>query len=70
MPLFFYLEPELNEDPDIGRIKEITVNYQFQESLNQDLAKFAADEIKKVEDNKRKLLEMRAKKHNMSIEDY
>lgn len=43
LPLFFYFEPELAEDPDIGRIHEITVNYQFYRSNKQDLAKFAAE---------------------------
>ena len=42
LPLFFYLEPEINEDPDVGRIHEITVNYQFYRSNKQDLAKIAA----------------------------
>jgi cytochrome c oxidase assembly protein Cox11 len=29
LPLFFYLEPELIEDPQVGKIREIKVNYQF-----------------------------------------
>ena len=55
LPLFFYLEPEINEDPDVGRIHEITVNYQFYRSNKQDLAKIAAQELQRMEDNKRKL---------------
>ena len=31
----------INEDPDVSRIREITVNYQFYQSNKQDLAKFA-----------------------------
>lgn len=54
----------------MSRINEISVNYQFQESNNQDLAKFAAEEVKRIEDNKRRLVEMRAKKKNMSVEEY
>ena len=70
LPLFFYFEPELAEDPDIGRIHEITVNYQFYRSNKQDLAKFAAEQLQRVEDNKRKLNEIRAKKKNMTLEEY
>lgn len=55
LPIFFYLEPELADDPDVGRIREIKVHYSFIRSAKQDLAKFAEEELRKVEDNKRKL---------------
>ena len=44
--------------------------YQFYQSKNQDLAKFAAEELKRIEDNKRKLNQMRADKKKMSLEQY
>lgn len=43
LPIFFYLEPELADDPDVGRIREIKVHYDFIRSSKQDLAKFAQD---------------------------
>jgi cytochrome c oxidase assembly protein subunit 11 len=68
LPIFFYLEPEINEDDMVGRVSEIKVAYSFTKSAKQDLAKFAADEEKRIEENKRKLNEIRAKKLNMNIE--
>lgn len=56
------------EDPDVGRIREIKVHYSFIRSAKQDLAKFAEMELRKVEENKKKLKEMRAKKKNMTLE--
>ena len=46
------------------------VAYSFIKSAKQNLAKFAEEELKRVEDNKRKLNDIRAKKMNMSIDDY
>lgn len=54
----------------MGRIHEISVNYQFHESNNQDLAKFAEEEVKRIEDNKRKLALMRANKEKMDVDTY
>lgn len=70
LPIFFYLEPELADDPDVGRIREIKVHYDFIRSAKQDLAKFAEQELRKVEENKKKLKEIRAKKKNMTLEEY
>ena len=64
------MEPEINDDPDVSRIDNIQVAYTFLKSAKQNLAKFASDEIKKVEENKKKLNEIRAKKMNLSIHEY
>jgi hypothetical protein len=39
----------------VGRINEIKISYSFTKSAKQDLAKFAEEEHKRVEENKRKL---------------
>jgi cytochrome c oxidase assembly protein subunit 11 len=49
LPIFFYLEPELADDPDVGRIREIIVHYDFIKSAKQNLAEFAQEELRKVE---------------------
>ena len=48
LPLFFYLEPEINDDPDVCRADYIHVAYTFLKSAKQNLARFAAEELKKV----------------------
>lgn len=70
LPIFFYLEPEINDDEMVRRVTEIKLNYSFTKSAKQDLARFAAAEQKRVEENKRKLSEIRAKKMNMTIQEY
>jgi cytochrome c oxidase assembly protein subunit 11 len=55
LPIFFYLEPEINEDDMVGRITDIKIAYSFTKSAKQDLAKFALEEQHRIEENKRKL---------------
>jgi len=38
----------LADDPDVGRIREITVHYNFIRSSKQELAEFAQAELKRV----------------------
>ena len=70
LPLFFYLEPEINDDSSVSRLSNIHVSYTFLKSAKQNLAKFAEDELRKVEENKRKLNQIRALKMDMSLEQY
>lgn len=49
LPIFFYLEPEINDDPDVSRIDTIKVAYTFLKSAKQNLAKFAEEELRRVE---------------------
>lgn len=62
LPIFFYLEPEINDDPILVNIKEIKIVYKLYKAKKQDLAKLAEEEMRKVEENKRILAEMREKK--------
>ena len=55
LPIFFYLEPEINDDPMVSRAEYIHVAYTFIKAAKQNLARFAEDEIKKIEENKKKL---------------
>jgi cytochrome c oxidase assembly protein subunit 11 len=70
LPIFFYIEPEINDDPDCSRVTLIKVAYTFLKSAKQNLAKFAEEELKRVEDNKKKLNEIRAQKMNMTLDSY
>lgn len=54
----------------VGRITDIKISYSFTKSAKQDLARFAADEQKRIEENKRRLNEIRAKKMNLTLEQY
>ena len=40
MPLFFYLEPEITDDPVLKNVKDITILYKFYLAKNQDLAEW------------------------------
>ena len=52
LPLYFYLEPEINDDPILSGTKQIKVIYKFFKSKNQNLAKLADEELKRVQRNK------------------
>jgi len=62
LPLFFYLEPEIVDNPILEKVNEIKVVYKFYRAKKQDLAKLAEEELNRVAENKRILTEMRAKK--------
>ncbi len=62
LPLFFYLEPEIVDDPNLEKVNEIKIVYKFYRAKKQDLAKMAEDELKRIEENKKILKEMREKK--------
>lgn len=42
MPVFFYIDPEFAEDPNMAKVKEITLSYTFFESKNFDYQKWSA----------------------------
>ena len=46
MPLYFYLEPEIDNDPLLYKTKEITIVYKFYLAKNQDLAKWMESQQK------------------------
>ncbi len=62
LPIYFYLEPEILDEPFLEGVEEITIVYRFFRSKMQDMAKFAEEELKRVERNKQILAEMRRKK--------
>lgn len=63
LPLYFYLEPEICEDKIVNeKNDDLTVIYKFIKAKKQDLAKMAADEMKRIEENQRALKEMRRQK--------
>ena len=62
LPLFFYLEPEIVDDPNLEKVNDIKIVYKFYKAKKQDLARLAEEELKRIEENKRILNEMREKK--------
>lgn len=46
MPLYFYLEPEIDDDPLLYKNKDITILYKFYLAKNQDLAKWMENQQK------------------------
>lgn len=46
MPLYFYLEPEIDSDPLLYKTKDITIVYKFYLAKNQDLAKWMENQQK------------------------
>lgn len=46
MPLYFYLEPEIDNDPLLQNTKEIKIIYKFYLAKNQDLAKWMENQQK------------------------
>lgn len=62
LPIFFYLEPEIAEDPILEKVNELKIVYKFYKAKKQDLARLAEEELRRVAENKRILSEMREKK--------
>lgn len=69
MPLYFYFEPEIESDLNIGDIKKITVIYKFFNAKKQDVAKLIDEENERVERNLRLIKEMRLKSEIIEDED-
>ena len=46
MPLYFYLEPEIDEDRLLHKTQDITIVYKFYLAKNQDLAKWMENQQK------------------------
>ncbi len=62
MPLYFYFEPEIEEDPNIEGIDTIRVSYRFFMCKKQDLAKLVhAQNVKELNDKLRLLKGRRSK---------
>lgn len=68
LPLFFYLEPEIVDDPLLQQTTEINVVYRFLKAKKQDLARLAEEEMNRIAENKRILQEMREKKKKIEEE--
>jgi len=48
LPLYFYLEPEIVDDPILKDTNDIVVHYRFFKCKKQDLAKLAEEELRRV----------------------
>lgn len=42
MPVFFYIDPEFAEDPNMAKVREITLSYTFFESKSFDYNKWSS----------------------------
>ena len=52
MPLYFYFEPEIEEEKEMNKVNEIRVNYRFFKCKKQDLAKLVQENTKQELQNK------------------
>lgn len=69
LPIYFYLEPEIADDPLLLHTSEIRVLYRFIKCAKQDMLKHVETEKKRVEENKKVLEQMRVIKHKKELEE-
>ncbi|KAL4466775.1 hypothetical protein ABPG74_010372 [Tetrahymena malaccensis] len=68
LPIYFYLEPEIADDPLLLHTQEIRVLYRFIKCKKQDMLKFVEEEKKRIEENKKVLEQMRVIKQQKEKE--
>lgn len=59
LPIYFYLEPEIADDPLLLHTQEIRILYRFIKCAKQDMLKYVDEEMKRIEENKKVLENMR-----------
>ncbi|CAD8205715.1 unnamed protein product [Paramecium pentaurelia] len=69
LPIYFYLEPEINEDPLLKKCEDIKIMYKFYKAKNQELAQLAENEYKTVKKNKMILQKLRDAKKSGELSD-
>ena len=55
LPVFFYIDPAINEDINLGHYNEIILKYTFYLGKKQDLAKVMNEHLKTQKEDKEKL---------------
>jgi cytochrome c oxidase assembly protein subunit 11 len=55
LPVFFYIDPAINDAPDLDEYREFVLKYSFYLAKKQDLAKVMAEHLKKEKEDREKL---------------
>ena len=71
LPVFFYIDPSVNDDENINEFREINLKYTFYLAKRQELAKIVEKQMKKHEEDKESLknrkIELNKQGKNYSI---
>jgi cytochrome c oxidase assembly protein subunit 11 len=55
LPVFFYIDPAINDAPDLDEYREFVLKYSFYLAKKQDLAKVMSEHLKKEKEEREKL---------------
>ncbi len=55
LPVFFYIDPAINDNPKLDEYSEFTLKYTFYYAKKQDLAKVMVEHLKKEKEDREKL---------------
>ena len=73
LPVFFYIDPAINDEPELEEYTEIVLKYSFYMAKKQDLAIVMAEHLKKEKEDQEKLkkrkIELNKKGRNYKIEE-
>jgi len=74
LPVFFYIDPAINDNPDLDEYTDFILKYTFYYAKKQDLAKVMAQHLIKEKEDREKLNEIKRdlnkKGKNYKIEDH
>lgn len=59
LPVFFYIDPAINENPELADESEFVLKYTFYLAKKQDLAKVMAEHLRKEKEDKEKLKQVK-----------
>lgn len=73
LPVFFYIDPAINDDPDLQNYTEVVLRYTFYFAKKQDMAKVMAEHLAKEKEDADKLkqrkIELNKQGKNYKIDD-
>lgn len=67
LPIFFYFEPEIQDDRILQGTQNVTVIYRFFRAKKQDIARLAQEELERQEKSKAFIEGIRAKKKEKEL---
>ncbi len=73
LPVFFYIDPAINDEPHLEEYTEIVLKYSFYMAKKQDLANVMAEHLKREKEDQEKLkkrkIELNKMGRNYKIDD-
>jgi len=55
LPVFFYIDPAVNDNPEVDEYRQFVLKYSFYLAKKQDLAKVMAEHLKREKEDREKL---------------